>query len=67
MVNSRRAQLDETFFALSNPTRRAILARLAQGDCSDISDAPTAADFARIEAEWQAAVIRMDTADLHVG
>ena len=39
----------------------------AQADCSDIADAPTAADFERIEAEWQAAVIRMDTGDLHVG
>ncbi len=32
MVNSRSAQLDETFFALSDPTRRQIVARLAQGD-----------------------------------
>ncbi len=31
MVNSRNGQLDETFFALSDPTRRAILARLASG------------------------------------
>lgn len=34
MVNSRSQQLDETFFALSDPTRRAILARLAAGDAS---------------------------------
>ncbi|WP_298859156.1 metalloregulator ArsR/SmtB family transcription factor [uncultured Gimesia sp.] len=32
MVNSRTQQLDETFFALSDPTRRAIIARLADGD-----------------------------------
>ena len=32
MVNSRSQQLDETFFALSDPTRRAIVARLANGD-----------------------------------
>jgi DNA-binding transcriptional ArsR family regulator len=32
MVNSRVQQLDETFFALSDPTRRAIIARLADGD-----------------------------------
>ncbi len=32
MVNSRSQQLDETFFALSDPTRRAIIARLADGD-----------------------------------
>jgi DNA-binding transcriptional ArsR family regulator len=32
MVNSRLQQLDETFFALSDPTRRAIVARLADGD-----------------------------------
>ena len=32
MVNSRSQQLDETFFALSDPTRRQILARLAGGD-----------------------------------
>ena len=32
MVNSRTQQLDETFFALSDPTRRAMLARLAGGD-----------------------------------
>ncbi len=31
MVNSRAERLDETFFALSDPTRRAILSRLAQG------------------------------------
>ncbi len=29
MVNSRSHRLDETFFALSDPTRREILARLA--------------------------------------
>ncbi len=34
MVNSRAQQLDETFFALSDPTRRAIIARLADGDTS---------------------------------
>jgi DNA-binding transcriptional ArsR family regulator len=34
MVNSRSQQLDETFFALSDPTRRAIIARLADGDSS---------------------------------
>ncbi len=32
MVNSRTRRLDETFFALSDPTRRAIVARLAKGD-----------------------------------
>ncbi|QDT96458.1 ArsR/SmtB family transcription factor [Gimesia aquarii] len=32
MVNSRSQQLDETFFALSDPTRRAIIAHLADGD-----------------------------------
>lgn len=32
MVNSRTQQLDETFFALSDPTRRAILSRLAKGE-----------------------------------
>ena len=32
MVNSRLQQLDETFFALSDPTRRAIISRLADGD-----------------------------------
>jgi len=32
MANSRKAKLDETFFALSHPTRRAILARLARGE-----------------------------------
>ena len=32
MVNSRSQQLDETFFALSDPTRRQMLARLAGGD-----------------------------------
>lgn len=34
MVNSRCQQLDETFFALSDPTRRAMLERLRQGDCT---------------------------------
>ena len=34
MVHSRASRLDETFFALSDPTRRAILARLAQGEMS---------------------------------
>ena len=34
MVNSRSQQLDETFFALSDPTRRAIVARLADGDAT---------------------------------
>jgi DNA-binding transcriptional ArsR family regulator len=32
MVKSKSQQLDDTFFALSDPTRRAILAQLAQGD-----------------------------------
>jgi len=32
MVNSRTALLDETFFALSDPTRRAMVARLAARD-----------------------------------
>ena len=32
MVHSRTQQLDETFFALSDPTRRQMLARLANGD-----------------------------------
>ena len=32
MVHSRTAQLDETFFALSDPTRREMLGRLAGGD-----------------------------------
>ena len=34
MVNYRAHHLDETFAALSDPTRRAILARLAQGEAS---------------------------------
>ena len=34
MVNSRQQQLDETFFAVSDPTRRAMLVRLTQGDCT---------------------------------
>src|SRR5262245_6747425 len=37
MVNSRGRRLDETFFALSDPTRRAMVARLAGGD-STVSD-----------------------------
>lgn len=32
MVNSRTRPLDEVFFALSDPTRRAMLASLARGD-----------------------------------
>jgi len=32
MVNNQRAQLDRTFAALADPTRRAILASLAQGE-----------------------------------
>jgi len=32
MVNSRTATLDETFFALSDPTRREMVARLAARD-----------------------------------
>jgi DNA-binding transcriptional ArsR family regulator len=31
MANSRTQPLDETFFALSDPTRRAMLTRLAEG------------------------------------
>lgn len=31
MVNSRTRQLDETFYALSDPTRRAIVVRLSAG------------------------------------
>ena len=34
MVNSRARQLDETFFALSDPTRRAIVARLGRGEAT---------------------------------
>lgn len=34
MVNSRSHSLDETFFALSDPTRRAILTRLALGEAT---------------------------------
>lgn len=37
MAHSRTRQLDETFFALSDPTRRAMLARLAQGE-STVAD-----------------------------
>ncbi len=32
MVHSRSQQLDETFFALSDPKRREMLGRLAQGE-----------------------------------
>lgn len=32
MVHSRSEQLDETFFALSDPTRREILSRMAGGE-----------------------------------
>lgn len=34
MANSRQEPLDHTFYALSDPTRRAILARLAAGDAT---------------------------------
>jgi DNA-binding transcriptional ArsR family regulator len=34
MVNSRSRRLDETFFALSDPTRRAIVSRLAKGEAT---------------------------------
>ncbi len=34
MVNYKDNHLDRTFFALADPTRRAILARLAQGEAS---------------------------------
>jgi len=34
MVNSRTDLLDEIFFALSDPTRRALIARLAEGEAS---------------------------------
>jgi DNA-binding transcriptional ArsR family regulator len=34
MVNYRTTRLDDTFAALSDPTRRAILARLARGEAS---------------------------------
>ena len=34
MVNSERPELDAVFAALSDPTRREILARLAEGDAS---------------------------------
>lgn len=33
---------------------------LAMLDCSDLDDEPTAEDFARIEAEFQAAVVELD-------
>lgn len=32
MVHSRSQQLDETFFALSDPTRREMLSRMADGE-----------------------------------
>ena len=38
MVDSSDAQLDRTFAALTDPTRRAILARLEQEDSVSISD-----------------------------
>jgi DNA-binding transcriptional ArsR family regulator len=34
MIHSREAELDETFFALSDPTRRAILERLSDGQAT---------------------------------
>ncbi|MEM7250583.1 MAG: metalloregulator ArsR/SmtB family transcription factor [Pseudomonadota bacterium] len=34
MVNSRTVQLDDTLYALSDPTRRAIVARLTTGDAT---------------------------------
>lgn len=34
MVNNRPSELDATFAALADPTRRAILARLALGECT---------------------------------
>lgn len=34
MVKERRADLDAVFAALAHPIRRAIVARLAEGDCS---------------------------------
>jgi predicted transcriptional regulator len=33
MVNNQSAQLDAVFHALADPTRRAIIARLAQAPC----------------------------------
>ena len=37
MVNYQRRDLDRVFATLADPTRRAILARLAQQDCLSIS------------------------------
>ena len=34
MIHSREQELDETFFALSDPTRRAILERLSDGQAT---------------------------------
>ena len=34
MVNSRSENIDDTFYALSDPTRRAIVARLTEGDAT---------------------------------
>lgn len=34
MVNHTAPRLDDTFAALSDPTRRAIVARLARGECT---------------------------------
>jgi DNA-binding transcriptional ArsR family regulator len=34
MIHSRKIELDETFFALSDPTRRAILERLTDGQAT---------------------------------
>ncbi|MCH9672294.1 MAG: metalloregulator ArsR/SmtB family transcription factor [Gammaproteobacteria bacterium] len=34
MANSRTTQIDDTFYALSDPTRRAIVARLADGEAT---------------------------------
>lgn len=38
MVNYRASQLDRTFAALVDPTRRAILARLEQEETASVSD-----------------------------
>lgn len=38
MVNYRHGQLDRTFAALGDPTRRAILARLEREDSASVSD-----------------------------
>ncbi len=32
----------------------------APADCSELDEEPSQEDFARIEAEWQAAVVRLD-------